>query len=192
VASTVLTGLGEVGLPHLFLFFIGFSVLVGFFGGKPMAARDEIVSEIGNLARPILAARGIELVEIVLRGSPGRQLVRLDIDRAGPCGIGLSDCQDVSRELGEALDRTELMPGSYTLEVSSPGIDRPIRSADDFRRNTGRRLVVTTRGEDGAERSYVGTLVGCENDELRLEGDSADTIRIPMKDVVRARQDVTV
>ena len=150
------------------------------------------MSEIGNLAQPILEGRGIELVEVVLRGSPGRQLVRVDIDRAGPGGIGISNCQEVSRELGDLLDRTELLPGAYTLEVSSPGIDRPIRSADDFRRNTGRRVVVTTRQPDGVERTHVGTLLGCENDELKLEAGSTDPIRISMKDVVRARQDVTV
>ena len=150
------------------------------------------MSEIGNLVQPILAVRGLELVELVLRGAPGRQLVRLDIDRAGTHGIDIADCQEVSRELGDVLDKTELLPGSYTLEVSSPGVDRPIRSADDFRRNTGRRVIVTTRDAGGVERSHVGTLLGCENEELRLEGDNADPIRIPTKDIVRARQDVTV
>jgi len=150
------------------------------------------VSEIGKLVEPILAVSEIELVEVVLRGSPGQQLIRLDIDRAGTRGIDISDCQRVSRELGDVLDRTDLLPGNYTLEVSSPGIDRPIRSEDDFRRNTGRRVTVTTRQADGVEQTHVGMLLGCENDELKLEANATDPIRIPMKDVVRARQDVTL
>ena len=125
-------------------------------------------------------------------GSPGRQLVRLAIDRAGARGIDISDCQEVSRELGDRLERTELLPGAYTLEVSSPGVDRPIRSADDFRRNTGRHVVVTTRDAAGIERSHEGTLLGCENGELRLEGDDDESIRISTRDVVRARQAVTI
>ena len=142
------------------------------------------------MAEPILAASGLELVEVVLKGTPGRQLVRLDIDRPGASGVDISDCQQVSRTIGEALDAMELVPGGYVLEVSSPGVDRPIRSADDFRRNTGRRIVLTTSDADGKRRSHHGTLLGCENGEVRLEGEGREEIRIPLKGVVSARQEV--
>jgi ribosome maturation factor RimP len=153
-------------------------------------AATEIETELRRLAEPILAERGLELVEVVLKGTPGHQLVRLDIDRPGATGVDLTDCQRVSQTLGEALEGVELIPGGYVLEVSSPGVDRPIRSADDFRRNTGRRVVVTTSDADGARRSHHGTLLGCENGELRLEGEDRREIRIPLNGVVAARQEV--
>ena len=154
-----------------------------------MAAR-EIETELRRLAEPIMAETALELVEVVLKGSPGHQLVRLNIDRPGAGGVDLTDCQRVSRTLGEVLDGVELLPGGYVLEVSSPGADRPIRLADDFRRNTGRRIVVTPSDADGARRSHHGTLLGCENGELRLEGEDRKEIRIPLNGVVTARQEV--
>jgi ribosome maturation factor RimP len=151
----------------------------------------EIETELRRLAEPILAETGLELVEVALKGAPGNQLVRLDIDRPGAGGVDITDCQRVSRTLGELLDGVELIPGGYVLEVSSPGVDRPIRSADDFRRNTGRRIVVTTSDANGVRRSHRGRLLGCENGELRLEGEDREEIRIPLNDVVDARQEVT-
>jgi len=149
-----------------------------------------IESELRRLAGPVLEASGLELVEIRLKGSPGKQLVRLDIDRPGAEGVSLSDCQNVSRELGELLDAEDLMPGAYVLEVSSPGIDRPIRSADDVRRNTGRRIVVTVAGPDGKRGSRSGWLLGCENGEMRLRGDDREEVRIALDEVVSARREV--
>jgi ribosome maturation factor RimP len=150
----------------------------------------EIETEIRRLAEPILAESGLELVEVALKGAPGNQLVRLDIDRPGADGVDITDCQRVSRTLGEVLERAELIPGGYVLEVSSPGVDRPIRSADDFRRNMGRRIVVTTSDADGTRRSHHGTLLGCENGELRLKGEKSEEIRIPLNGIVNARQEV--
>jgi ribosome maturation factor RimP len=144
------------------------------------------------LAEPILAERGLELVEVVLKGAPGHQLVRLDIDRPGATGVDLADCQRVSQTLGQALNGVELIPDGYVLEVSSPGVDRPIRSADDFRRNTGRRVVVTTADAEGTRCSHHGTLLGCENGELRLECEDRQEIRIPLDGVVAARQEVAL
>jgi ribosome maturation factor RimP len=151
---------------------------------------EPLEATIRELARPILEGEGLELVDLALKGSPGRQVLRLDIDRAGAEGVDLADCQRVSRALEQALDREETMPGSYSLEVSSPGLDRPIRSADDFRRNTGRRIVVTTSADDAGQREHHGTLLGCRDGELRLEGNDRVELRIPLESVISARQDV--
>jgi ribosome maturation factor RimP len=78
------------------------------------------------------------------------------------------------------------------LEVSSPGIDRPIRSADDFRRNTGRRIVVTARDGEGAECSRTGKLLGCEEGALLLETEGGEQRSIPLERVVHARQEASL
>ena len=148
--------------------------------------------QVREVAEPILTAAGVELVDLALRGGGARRIVRVDIDRAGARSVDLDDCQRVSRALDEALDRADLFSTPYVLEVSSPGIDRPLRSADDFRRNTGRRIVVIAREEDGSERSHHGTLLGCEEGELRLATADGETLRIPAPRIVRARRDVTM
>jgi ribosome maturation factor RimP len=87
----------------------------------------------------LLAKHGAELVEVQVRR--GRtQLVRVVADRPG--GIDLDTCAAVSSELGRMLDVDDPIPGQYTLEVTSPGLDRPLRTAEDFRRNMGRRVRV--------------------------------------------------
>ena len=133
----------------------------------------------------------MELVDLALRGSSRRRLLRIDIDRPGPRGVDLEDCKRVSGLLGEAIDAEgELIEGSYLLEVSSPGIDRPIRSSDDVRRNTGRRIVVTTREVAEERRSIRGLLKGQRGGALLLEDEDRNEIEIPMENVETARQDV--
>jgi ribosome maturation factor RimP len=117
-------------------------------------------------------------------------VVRLDIDRPGADGVHLEDCQRISRTLGRRLDDHEPISGQYVLEVSSPGADRPIRSDDDFRRNTGRRVMVETADAEGRRRSYRGTLLGYSDGELRLSGEEPDGLRIRLESVVSARQEI--
>jgi len=158
--------------------------------GVCVASRDQLEAELTRLASPILAEAGLELVELALKGTGSRCVLRLSIDRAGSEGVGLEDCQRISRELSSALDEAEPIPMSYVLEVSSPGIDRPIRTADDIRRNTGRRVVVTATDATGQQRSYRGTLLGSQREQIRLMGEAQEEIRIPLVNVVSARQDV--
>ncbi len=157
-----------------------------------MAPRQQLEAELAELAQPILAEAGLELVELALKGSGSRQVLRLSIDRAGSEGVGVDDCQRISRELSSVLDEVEPIPASFVLEVSSPGIDRPIRTADDIRRNTGRRVVVTATDATGQQRSYRGTLLGSQTEQLKLAGEAEGEIRIPLENVVNARQDVSL
>ncbi len=101
----------------------------------------------------------------------------------------MSDCQQVSRALEAALDEADLLPSSYVLEVSSPGIDRPIRSEDDIRRNTGRQVVVTAADPEKGQRVYRGLLLGSDNGDLLLEMAENERVRIPIGGIVGARQE---
>ncbi len=160
-----------------------------------LAAHAALVDALCDMAGPLCAQAGVELVEVRLSGSSRNRLVRIDVDRAGSDGVRLADCQRVSESLGLALEETELIGDRYRLEVSSPGIDRPIRSADDIRRNTGRRILVTTSEPVGGRCSFSGVLVGARDGAILLslgeQGARGDEERvlIPLDRIEKAVQD---
>jgi ribosome maturation factor RimP len=148
------------------------------------------VEAIRALAAEVAAEAGVEVVDLELKRAPKRWCLRLDIDRAGPRGVGLDDCQRVSRDLEAEMDRLDLMDHAYTLEVSSPGIDRPIRTADDIRRNTGRMVDLELREPLEGRRCLSGLLLGLEGGRMRVrEGDESEVL-VPLELVLRACQHV--
>ena len=157
-----------------------------------MPSRQEIESGLRELAGRLAADLGLEIVELALRGGGRKQLFRVDVDRVGAKGVSIEDCQQLSHALGRALDGAELIPGAYMLEVSSPGADRPIRTSDDIRRNTGRRVIVlaTAPGSSTEQRSYQGLLLGEENGSLLIRDDSGATVRIAHERVLSAKQEL--
>jgi len=155
------------------------------------AGRHEaLLDELTRLATRVAGELGVELVELSLRGPSRRRVLRVDIDRAGPRSVDLDDCKRVSDLLGVQIEESDVLQDSYVLEVSSPGVDRPIRTLDDIRRNTGRRIVVTTREPLDGRRSFRGRLDGALDGALRLtEGENA-MVAIPLGAIEVARQDV--
>jgi ribosome maturation factor RimP len=157
-----------------------------------MEQRSAAAAESGleQLAARVAREAGVELVELSLRGAGAGRVLRVDIDRAGPAGVNHEDCQRVSRALGSALDESDLIPQSYHLEVSSPGIDRAIRSDDDIRRNSGRLVRVITNDPHAGRRCHRGRLLGAQDDYLLLEVEGAATLRIARREIVKAQQDL--
>ncbi len=141
-------------------------------------------------AGQVVGPLGVELVHVVVRRAKTRWHVRLDVDRAGPSGVNLDDCQQVSRGLDAILEEQELIEGSYTLEVSSPGIDRPIETDDDFRRNRGRKVRIEVRDADGTTRTISGTLDRFEGVTIRLETEGEGPLEIAREHIVKARQEI--
>ncbi len=133
---------------------------------------------------------GLEIVDLLLRRGGNRWLVRIDIDRPGAPGVGVADCEKLSRAVEKRLDEENLVDQSYVLEVSSPGLNRPIRTDDDVRRNKGRRIVVETLEPVQGRRCFRGVLLGIDGDALRLLEEGEDEIRIPRGGIVRAHQEV--
>jgi ribosome maturation factor RimP len=154
------------------------------------AEQDELAERLRPLVARVVESMGLELVDLVLRGSRGSRLLRVDIDRAGVPGVDVGDCQRASREIGAALDQADPIPSHYTLEVSSPGIDRPIRTPDDIRRNAGRRVVVRATVGTDSQRAYRGRLVGHEEGCLVVSDDREGEVRIPLGQLLDARQEV--
>jgi len=111
-------------------------------------------SRLRELAMAATASRGVELVDLVLARAGRRQVVRLLVDCVS--GVTIDQCAEVSRRLSADLDMAEILDGRYTLEVSSPGIDRPLKTAADFRRKVGRDVCVQYLGEDEAVETVEG------------------------------------
>src|SRR4029450_993152 len=108
------------------------------------------------LGARVLQGLGIELVHVNLERQPRGWFLRYFIDRPG--GVTLEDCQEASRQLGAELDVEDLIQDSYTLEVSSPGLDRPLRTEEDFRRFLERLIVIHTFEPLERRRDFVGYL----------------------------------
>src|SRR3970040_867638 len=119
---------------------------------------DATVGRVWELAAPLAESEGMEIVDIELRHerSGGGRVLRLYLDKAG--GPTLDDLSRVSRQLSELLDSHDAVEGAYTLEVSSPGINRPLKRPEHFARYIGKRVRIKTRDSIGGRRSFLGIL----------------------------------
>ena len=135
--------------------------------------------EVEKLVHPFLYEQGVELVDLFLSGNRRRILLRLYVDR--PDGITIGECVTLSRELADLLDTHNPIQRSYVLEVSSPGLDRPLKSDRDFERSIGKLVKLEVNGQ--GER--IGTLQAIEGDALDLEIDG-QILRICRTDVNKA------
>lgn len=140
--------------------------------------------KISALIAPIIEAQQADLIDIELKGKPGQLVLRIYVDMVG--GIGLDQCASISRQISDLLDMADLIPGKYRLEVSSPGLDRPLKSARDFERNVGRQVRINYRGEDNAVTSITGMIKGVAENEVILEVD-AQPHRIALATIVLAK-----
>lgn len=136
-----------------------------------------------ELLEPAVAAMGFELADIdAYFGRRG--LLRLYIDRQG--GVTVDDCQRVSEQIGALLDVEDPLPGSYVLEVSSPGFDRRLRTLAHFERFTGENARVELKDPRDGRRKFTGRLVRVEGSDVLLEVDG-ELLRLPFGDIAVAR-----
>jgi len=137
----------------------------------------------------VTADRGFELVDVEIKRAGGAQIVRLFVDKPG--GIGLDDLQSVSEEVSAILDAEDPIAGRYTLEVSSPGLDRPLKAESDFRRFVGRLAKVSSYELVDGRRHWTGRIVSCEEGQLTLDLEQGkDSARIPCDRISHARLEV--
>ena len=143
------------------------------------------MSDIWSLVEPVVEGLGYEVVDIEYRPHPTNGLLRIYID--GPNGIQLEDCQSVSHQISSLLDVEDPIPGQFNLEVSSPGMDRPLRKVADFERFTGEvvKVKLTVPTLEG-QRNFTGTLMGIKNEEIILEMDG-ETHYLPLDTIDKAR-----
>ena len=132
------------------------------------------VDRVREIAERVASSSGLEIVEIEFLGGGKARMLRVFLDKpaagADPlAGVTHEDCANFSREFGTILDVEDVMPGSYTLEVSSPGLDRKLIKAADFTRFTGSRLKLTTRQPVQNNRHFEGRLEGFKDGRLTLD-----------------------
>ncbi|MFQ5354064.1 MAG: ribosome maturation factor RimP [Thermodesulfobacteriota bacterium] len=141
-------------------------------------------ARLEKVAEPVVECSGFELVDLACVSEHGRTVLRLFIDKPG--GVTIDDCATLSRELGAVLDVEDLLPGRYSLEVSSPGLERVIKKEKDFLRFTGRLVKITTR-EPIEGRSHFKVRLSAVNDgELEVIDDSEKRWAIKMENIQRA------
>jgi ribosome maturation factor RimP len=122
-----------------------------------------------TLIEPLIGGLGYELVDLEHTSGRGSAVVRLFIDRSG--GVGLTDCERVSREVSALLDVEDPIPTAYSLEVSSPGFDRVLRTRAHFERFVGSRIAVELAVPREGRRRYTGTLLSADEAGIVLEAD---------------------
>jgi len=122
--------------------------------------------DLGATIRSVVAASGLELVEMAFHHGGGRQLLRVTVDREG--GVDLDSIAEVSGRIARRLDLEGFDPGPYSLEVSSPGLERPLKDPRDFARRVGEKVKVKTAQAVEGSRILIGTLVSAGDREVRI------------------------
>src|SRR5579864_7257952 len=126
-----------------------------------------IASKIEEIARRVAESEGMEVVEVEVKGGGNQRFVRISIDK--PAGVTHGDCELVSQQVGTILDVENVVPGGrYTLEVSSPGVERKLLKPDDYRRFQGKKASVTLRQPIEGQRHWDGMLAGFEEGSVAL------------------------
>jgi ribosome maturation factor RimP len=148
------------------------------------------IEVVRDVARRVVDDRGFELVEVEVKRDRRGHFVRLYVDKQG--GIGLDDLQSVSEEVSAILDAEDPIEGSYTLEVSSPGLDRPLKTEADYRRFVGRLVKISSYEPLDGRRHWTGRLQSVEDGVLALvlEKEKHALARIPLAKVAHGRLEV--
>ncbi len=143
-----------------------------------------------DVAERVASARGFELVDVELKRHGADSIVRVFVDK--PEGIGLGDLQAASEEISAILDAEDPIPSSYTLEVSSPGLDRPLRGEHDYRRFTGRLARLSSYEPIEGRRRFSGRILGAEGGvvRLQLESEGGQVVSLPLERLASGRLEV--
>jgi ribosome maturation factor RimP len=148
-------------------------------------SRQNLIEEISKIARRAAEREGIEIWEVELLGSGRAKVVRIYIDK--PEGVSHADCELISEQVSRVLDVESIMPDEhYTLEVSSPGVERRLRGPSDFVRYAGQKARFQLREPIENQRRWEGTLAACEEGLVTLETAPGKTVRFRADQVEKA------
>jgi ribosome maturation factor RimP len=148
-----------------------------------------VLARVEETVSPVLEQLGYQLVERELVPQAGGWVLRLYIDKEG--GVTIDDCARASRGIEDLIEVEELVPAKYTLEVSSPGVDRPLRRRQDFERYRGSTIRLKTHHPVNGRSNYKGTLEGLEGDDIVMTVDGV-RYRLPISELAKARVEAKV
>ena len=166
------------------------------FKGAVFAEAGLIALErIREIAGRIAGELGLLIDDVSVRREGKQVVLRVVLDRPGASAtaedsVSIADCERVSQELGAILDVEDAMPDRFTLEVSSPGLDRPLRGAADYRRFSGRLAKLVTREPINRQTAFAGRLRGMDGDDVLFESEGGKLVRVPIELISRARLEV--
>lgn len=149
-----------------------------------------IGDRVQEIAEQVAIDHGVELVHTEVAGPENKPIVRIFIDK--PQGVTHDDCSDVSLHLGTILDVEDFIHASYTLEVSSPGLERGLYKRSDYERFTGSRAKMKTREPIQGQRNFRGRLLGVEGEDVLFEDRTSGQIRVPLSSIAKANLEVDV
>lgn len=165
----------------------------GHISSSPMPKLLLDQAQLEALVAPVCTAQGVQLVDVRHLRDPDGTVLRVLIELPGaennPPGVGVSleDCRGVSRALSDILDADEsLIPGEYRLEVSSPGIERPLVKALDFDRYAGREAKLSVKTPQNGRKSYSGILAGLRGEEVLLRDERGEELALPIAEIAKA------
>ena len=143
----------------------------------------EIIEKVKELISDLLRDAKVELVDIAYRRESGSMVLRLLVDKEN--GITLEDCSYLNEEIGKVLDREDIMPERYFLEVNSPGLDRPLKAKRDFQRVMGKRINVHTYEPVEDKRDHNGEVTGVDDENVTVGG-----VKIPLNKISKAKLEI--
>jgi ribosome maturation factor RimP len=147
--------------------------------------RQALIEEITGITNRVAEPQGIEIVEIELLGGGKQRVLRIIIDK--PEGVSHADCEFISQKVGDALDAEDLIPGeNYTLEVSSPGVERKLTKPADYQRFIGQKAKIVMREAIEDQKFWEGVLRGLEGDTVLIEPAEGRLVHIPLGVIKRA------
>ena len=144
--------------------------------------KSSINKELRSLMEPIMEAEEMELVDIEYKSGP-KGVLRIFIDKAG--GVNISDCEEISSKVGAFLDLEDIIGSQYVLEVSSPGLDRPLKNEADYRRNKGKRVKIYIDGLLKGKKTLIGQIISASDQKVNLKEKSGKIINVPIADIAK-------
>jgi len=160
-----------------------------------MRGEAAVVDRVHALAARVAGSYGLDVFDVQFRREAAGMVLRVQIDRPGPAAtaeesVSIIDCTDVSRDMSAILDVEDVIPSEYTLEVSSPGLDRPLRHADDYRRFAGRLAKIVMREPVDGQGFFRGRLAGVEGHDVFIDADDGRRHRVPVGVITRGNLEV--
>ncbi len=151
---------------------------------------EDIKDKIREIIKPVVNALGVELDDIELNKMRGKALLRIFIEKEG--GVTINDCELVSREIEAILDVEDPIPYSYVLEVSSPGLDRPLKKPEDFRRHVGKTARIVTQNPIDKQTFFIGKLVEAGDVEIVILLPKNKKVTVTYENISKARLELEV